>query len=272
MTALELTARWPAAKVAACVTSGGAMVSTTGDIDQPFAVASITKPLVAWAFLVAVEEGTIRLEDPAGQPGCTYRHLLSHAGGYPFDGTEPISPPERTRGYSNAGIEIAARSLEAATGFTMAAYLRDAVLDPLGMSSTVLAGSPAHGARSSVRDLARFVAETRSPTLISAGTRDIAFLSTYPDLSGIVPGVGRFAPCPWGLGFEIRGEKSPHWTGQRNSARTVGHFGGTGTMFWFDPDIDVALIALTDKPFGAWSMSAWPAVSDAVIAEFGAVA
>ena len=49
--------------------------------------------MAAWATLVAVEEGTVSLDDPVGQPGCTLRHLLAHAGGYPFDGTEPIARP-----------------------------------------------------------------------------------------------------------------------------------------------------------------------------------
>ena len=41
--------------------------------------------MAAWATLIAVEEGVGTLEQPAGQPGCTLRHLLAHAGGYGFD-------------------------------------------------------------------------------------------------------------------------------------------------------------------------------------------
>jgi CubicO group peptidase (beta-lactamase class C family) len=268
MTALDLTAGWPVANVAAGVVHAGEITAVAGDVSRSFALASVTKPLVAWAMLVAIEEGAIGLDAEVGQPGCTLRHLLSHAGGYPFEGREPIGPPGRTRGYSNAGIEIAAEALERATEMTMADYLTEAVLGPLGMSDTALHGSPARGATGSVADLLVFVRELRSPTLVSAATRDDAFHGTYPDLSGIVPGVGRFAPCPWGLGFELRGEKSPHWTGAHNSARTVGHFGGAGTMFWFDPDIDVGVVALTDETFGPWALEAWPALSDAVIAEY----
>lgn len=270
MTALDLTAEWPVTNVSAGVLSGGDVVGTIGDTAQVFALASVTKPLVAWALLVAVEEGMLELGGEvaaAGQPGCTLRHLLSHAGGFPFEGRTPIGPPERTRGYSNSGIELAAEALEHATRIPIADYLDEAVLHPLRMSHTHLVGSPAQGANGCVDDLLAFVAEIRSPTLISMATRDLAFTSTYPELSGIVPGVGRSAPCPWGLGFEIRGDKSPHWTGQHNSARTVGHFGGAGTMFWFDPDVDLGLVALSDQPFGEWALEAWPALSDAVIAE-----
>jgi CubicO group peptidase (beta-lactamase class C family) len=270
MTALDVTAHWPVTNVSAGILSGDTVAATIGDTTSIFALASVTKPLVAWALLVATEEGVLELDaeiEGIGQPDCTLRHLLSHAGGFPFDGRTPIARPERSRGYSNSGIEIAAEVLEHATAIPIAQYLDEAVLQPLDMSRTHLTGSPAQGASGCVVDLLAFIAEIRSPSLISTATRDAAFTSTYPDLSGIVPGVGRYAPCPWGLGFEIRGDKSPHWTGQHNSARTVGHFGGAGTMFWFDPEADLGLVALSDRSFGDWALEAWPALSDAVIAE-----
>jgi CubicO group peptidase (beta-lactamase class C family) len=266
--ALDLTTTWAVPHVSACVIDHGQVVASVGDVERRFPLASITKPLIAWAVLVAIEEGTLGLDDPAGQTGCTMRHLLSHAGGYGFDEPEPISRPERTRGYSNTGFEIAATALEAASGIGAGEYLAEAVLEPLDMRRTSLDGSAAHGATGCVADMARFVVEMRTPTLVDATTRDTAFHSTYPDLSGIVPGVGRFAPCPWGLGFEIRGDKSPHWTGSLNSPRTVGHFGGAGTMFWLDPDHDLAVVALTDERFGEWALAAWPMLSDAVITEY----
>lgn len=265
--ALGLTSSWPVDHVAAAVLHDGAPVATTGDPRRPFHLASITKPIVAWATLVAVEEGTIALDSVVGQPGCTVRHLLAHAGGYPFDGTEPIAPPERTRIYSNAGFELLADTVATRAGIPFGQYLHEAVLTPLGMTSTELVGSPAHGVRSTVDDLARFVVETVRPTLIDDATTADAVRPQYPDLSGIVPGVGRFERCPWGLGFELRGDKSPHWTGARNSASTFGHFGGAGTMFWVDPDADTALIALADRDFGPWALEAWPQLSDAVLDE-----
>jgi hypothetical protein len=101
--ALRLTAAWPVPHVAAAVVLPDDSVSTIGDVDLPFRLASITKVLSSWAMLIAVEEGIVSLDQPAGQPGCTLRHLLAHAGGYPFDGVEPISPPARRRIYSNRG-------------------------------------------------------------------------------------------------------------------------------------------------------------------------
>jgi CubicO group peptidase (beta-lactamase class C family) len=111
-----------------------------------------------------------------------------------------------------------------------------------------------------------------TPTLLDGPTVADAIRPQYPSLSGIVPGVGRYDRCPWGLGFEIRGDKTPHWTGRHNAASAHGHFGGAGTMFWIDPQADVALIALTDRDFDSWALEAWPTLSDAVIDEFAGAA
>lgn len=273
VTALGLTAHWPVPAVSAAVIRGGSIVDTVGDERRVQRIASLSKPMAAWAVLVAVEEGVATLDDPVGQPGCTLRHLLSHAGGYPFDGAQPIARPEARRTYSNSGIELAATAVADAAGIDFAAYLAEAVFEPLGMTATTLRGSPAHGVHSDLADTCRFVVEAMSPTLVTAGTAADATRIHYPDLAGIVPGVGRYERCPWGLGFEIRGDKQPHWTGTTNSPRTYGHFGGSGTMFWIDPDAaggPVGVVALADRPFDEWSnaaLAAWPALADAVLDE-----
>ena len=87
----------------------------------------------------------------------------------------------------------------------------------------------------------------------------------FGDLAGLLPGFGRQTPNPWGLGFELRDHKSPHWTGAANSPATFGHFGQAGTMLWVDPAASLGVVALTDRPFGAWAAEAWPAFSDAVL-------
>lgn len=271
MQALELVSAWPVPHVAAAVVAAdGTILGTAGDLDHRFRLASLTKPLTAWAALVAVEEATVALDDPVGQPGCTLRHLLAHAGGYPFEGAEPVAPPERRRIYSNTGVELAAGHVAAAAGMAFADYLAEAVLQPLGMVTCALEGSPAHAAWATVGDVTRFLAEVQRPALLDAATAADAVRQQWPRLAGIVPGVGRFDPCPWGLGFEIRGDKRPHWTGRANSAATYGHFGGAGTMMWVDPEAACGLVALTDRPFDDWSAEAlrvWPELSDAVVAE-----
>jgi CubicO group peptidase (beta-lactamase class C family) len=77
-------------------------------------------------------------------------------------------------------------------------------------------------------------------------------------------------PNDWGLTFELRDAKSPHWTGRRNSERTFGHFGATGTFLWVDPDAGLACGVLTDRRFGDWALEAWPPLGDSVLSELGA--
>ena len=148
-------------------------------------------------------------------------------------------------------------------------YLRQAVLEPLGMARTELRGSPAHGVWSSVADLLRFSRELLRPTLVVPGTLADATRPHFPELAGVLPDIGRFDPNPWGLTFEIRDDKRPHWTGRKNSPRTFGHFGGSGSFLWVDPDAALAAVALSDREFGPWALEAWPAFSDAVLERYG---
>jgi len=275
VTALDLTSGWPVPHVSAAVIRGADVVASVGDPDRVQRLASISKPMTAWATLVAVEEGIVTLDQPVGQPGCTLEHLLCHAGGYPFNGERPIAKPDATRIYSNTGIEFVADAVAEAADMSFGDYLAAALFEPLGMTSSDLRGSPAYSVWSNLTDVIRFVRETMRPTLLTTSTADDAKRIHSPDLAGIVPGVGRYERCPWGLGFELRGDKQPHWTGTLNSPRTFGHFGGSGTMFWVDPDRDLAVIALADRDFDEWSDDAlrmWPALSDAVIAEYSASA
>ena len=270
MKALQLVAEWPVRAVVAAAVKPDGAIASIGPVDQSFRVASITKMLTSWAILVACEEGTLSLDQPVAQPGCTLRHLLAHAGGYAFDGNQPIAPPGVRRIYSNTGIELAASALETAAEMPMDQYMHEAVLAPLGMASTVLRGSPAHGGHSTANDLLLFINELLHPQLVTAETAVQFHTVQFPDLPGVVPGVGRYNDCQWGLGTEIRGNKFPHWTGLLNSPETFGHFGGAGTLLWVEPGAHVACLALTDRPFNDWSAEAlqlWPSLSDAVLAE-----
>ncbi len=245
------------------------VVATTGPLGGRFEWASVTKLLVCLATLVALEEGSVTLDDAAGPPGSTLAHLLAHTSGLPFQGDQPIARPATNRIYSNTGIEIAAAHLEACTGISFGDYLSVGVLDPLGMSSTVLRGSPAHGASGPLEDLLLVASEMLAPSLVSVETMRLAASVAWPGLSGVLPGFGRQAPCDWGLGPEIRGHKTPHWTGQSNSPATFGHFGQSGSLLWVDPSAPSRSWALSSTPFGPWAKEAWPALSDAVLAWAG---
>jgi CubicO group peptidase (beta-lactamase class C family) len=240
--------------------------ATHGDVERPFPWASVTKLATAVAVLVAVEEGIVSLDEPAGPPASTVRHLLAHASGLQVDGEQPIAEPGRRRIYSNTGIELAARLVEQRAELPFLDYFAQAVVGPLGLAGR-LGGSPAHGYRGPLDDVLALGRELLRPTLVAAETLAEATAVQFPGLTGVLPGLGRLEPNDWGLTFELRDAKSPHWTGARNSVRTFGHFGASGTFLWVDPEAGVACAALTDRPFGDWAKEAWPAFSDSVLAE-----
>ena len=267
MRALEQVEAWPAPHAAVGVANREEVLGSRGPEDRVFAWASVTKLLTAGAVLVAAEEGTVDLDEPAGPPGSTVRHLLAHASGLPFEGKTPIARPGERRIYSNTGFEVLAELVAERAEMPFERYLEAGVIDPLGLRATQLSGSPAFGASGSLADLIRVGRELLSPRFLAAETLREATEVAFPGLVGVLPGLGRQDPNDWGLGFELRDEKSPHWTGTRNSARTFGHFGRAGTFLWVDPDAGLACACLTDFEFGDWARDAWPRLSDAVLAE-----
>jgi CubicO group peptidase (beta-lactamase class C family) len=257
---------WPAAFAAAGVVSGGEVVATQGARDELVRWASVTKLVTALAALVAAEEGVIDLDEAAGPEGSTVRHLLAHASGLPFEPGAPTGRPGQRRIYSNVGFETLADHIAARADMPFADYLVAGVLQPLGMRAE-LHGSPAADLHGSLDDLLILARELQRPTLVAPETLAEATTVQFPGLAGVLPDFGRFDPNDWGLGFELRDDKSPHWTGSRNSPQTFGHFGGSGTFLWIDPEAGLALGVLTNLDFGEWAKEAWPRLSDAVLGE-----
>ena len=264
MEALLQVQEWPASNVAVGVANSDRVVATHGDANRVFRWASVTKLVTALAALVAAEEGAIDLDEPAGPEGSTVRHLLAHASGLPFEPGAPAGRVGQRRIYSNVGFETLADHIATRAEMPFERYLTDAVIQPLGMRAE-LRGSPAADLHGSLDDLLRLARELQSPRLVAQETLAEATTVQFPGLAGVLPDFGRFDPNDWGLGFELRDAKSPHWTGTRNSPRTFGHFGGSGTFLWVDPDARVALGCLTDRAFGDWAKEAWPRLSDAVL-------
>jgi CubicO group peptidase (beta-lactamase class C family) len=159
------------------------------------------------------------------------------------------------------------------SGIEFGRYLAEAVFEPLAMGTTRLEGgaeAAGFGATSTVADLATFAGELLRPSTVSAQLHAEATAVQFPGLDGVLPGYGSQRPNDWGLGFEIRDSKSPHWTGAGNSVRTFGHFGQSGGFIWADPVAELALVVLTDRAFGEWALGVWPAISDSVISEYPA--
>jgi CubicO group peptidase (beta-lactamase class C family) len=260
---------WPARTVAAGVVTRAGVAGTYGDAEATFRWASVTKPVTALAALVAVEEGTIELDEPAGPEGSTVRHLFAHASGLPLNEGPPIARPGQRRIYSNQGFEVLARLVERRAEMPFAGYLDASVLAPLGLAAA-LRSSPAWGMQGSLADVLAVAHELLVPTTVAEETLAEATEVQFPGLVGVLPGFGRQEPNDWGLGFELRDGKQPHWTGSRNSPRTYGHFGASGTFLWVDPDAGVACACLSETEFGDWAKDAWPRLSDAVLDELGA--
>lgn len=264
-TALDLIDGWGASHAAAAIVGPTGIELAHGDAGRVFRWASVTKLITGMAVLTAVEQGVVSLDEPCGPPGATVRHLLAHASGLPFEGDQVLAAPGARRIYSNPGFDRLGALLAERDGGSTEASLVERVLAPLGMTTTRLLERPSQGLHGSLADLAAFVVACLRPAVVRPTTLDGAMTVAFPGLVGVLPGVGRFDPMDWGLAFEIRADKTPHWTGRRNSPGTVGHFGGSGTFVWIDPALDRALVCLTDRDFGPWALEAWPPFSDAVI-------
>jgi CubicO group peptidase (beta-lactamase class C family) len=271
MAALDALDDWPVPAAAAAVVGPSGILASHGDTERQFALASVTKLLVARAAQIAIEEGAVDLETAAGPPGSTVRHLLAHASGLAMHSNETLAKPGARRIYSNYGFGVLAETVQRAAGIEFGRYLTEAVYEPLGMSATRLdGGAPAagFGATSTVADLAAFAGDLLTPLTVSAQMHADAISVQFPGLNGVLPGYGQQRPNDWGLGFEIKDAKSPHWTGAKNSSASYGHFGQSGTLIWADPVAKLALVVLTDRDFGEWALPLWPALADRVLAGY----
>jgi len=263
--ALREIDEWPVPFAAAGVLTRDGRTETHGDARRVVRLASVSKPVAVLASLVAAEEGVIDLDEPAGPPGSTVRHLLAHASGLAFDGPETIAPPGTRRIYSNEGFRVLAEHVADAAEMPFADYVREAVCVPLGIGLDP-SGDPGSGMRASVDDLIVVARQLLEPTVVAPETRDEMIAVQFPGLPGVLPDWGRFDPLDWGLGVQLN-TRPPTWMGTRTSPRALGHFGGSGTFLWVDPDPGVACVVLTERDFGEWAKELWPAFSDAVLAE-----
>lgn len=260
-------ARWPAAAGVAVVDDSGVLAARGEDRAHPWA--SVTKLLAALTVLDLADQSLLDLDEPAGPPGSTVRHLLAHASGLSRDTDKLMAPPGRRRIYSNRGVEVLAEHVEQRRSTAFATLVQERVLEPLGMRATTLDGSPAHGARGPVGDLALLAAHLLRPQpgAVASGLLAEATTTAFPGLDGLLPGFGPQRPNDWGLGFELRGTKSPHWTAPGNAPTTFGHFGQSGSFLWVDPSLGLACVSAGATPFGPWAVEAWPRLSAMVLAE-----
>lgn len=249
-----------------------------GDDARVWDLASVSKPISALGVLIAIERGLVDLDDPVEVPaavttpvpeGATVRHLLAHTAGYAFDGEDLLSGPGERRVYSNTGFEVLGAHVEEATGHDLDDWMEQRVVQELGLRDLDVTGSPAAGYRGSIRDLLAVGRELLAPTLISEELWREATTVQFEGLAGILPGYGRQKPNDWGLGYEIRDGKDPHWTGADSSPQTFGHFGQSGSFLWIDPVRQLTAAFLGAEPFGKIHIRIWPGLTDEILARFG---
>ncbi|MGC8498194.1 MAG: serine hydrolase domain-containing protein [Acidimicrobiales bacterium] len=253
----RIVAGWPGDPAVVVLRADGGpaqTVATFGDLEAPRPWASVSKLAVALAVGADVDAGRVRYEDAAGPPGATVAHLLSHSSGLGLEAGDYRRPVGTRRVYSNVGIDLVAQILAPAEG--PARWIADRVLGPLGLVASDLLGRPSAGIRGSTRDLARLAAAFVDRSLLAPATHERIAAPYLEDLDGVVPGFGRFVPCPWGLGPELHGDKQ-HWmAGWPRYA--LGHFGRSGALVLADPVAQVAVAATSTVAFGPWAVAGWP--------------
>jgi beta-lactamase class C len=208
--------------------------------------------------------------------------------------------------YSNAGFALLSRLVERVTGGSFWDEATKRVLVPLRLDDTLpdpgvteedrvaLVSDTNHtgtdvetynspywrglampwgGLFGSARDLARFAGAflPGGPTLLSQAAIS---LMTSDQAHGVSGGVQSmrvvWTPAHWGLGWEVKGNKRRHWTGELTSARTFCHFGAAGTLLWADPEVNTALAVFANRTTThLWPFvpaARWSRLSNAVIA------
>jgi CubicO group peptidase (beta-lactamase class C family) len=134
---------WPVRSASVVVLdAGGDVVDARRAGEVSYEWASLTKVVTALACWVAVEEGTLAWDRPAGPEGSTVAHLLAHASGLAPDGPDVLAAPGTRRIYSNRGFEVLAEVLGEAAGMAPTDYLVEGVTGPLGMARTVPVAGP----------------------------------------------------------------------------------------------------------------------------------
>ncbi len=233
-----------------------------GDLSVRRPWASVSKLVTSWGVARAASRSEVDLDEPDGD-GVTMAHLLAHASGWRLEESSPRSPVGTRRVYSNVGVDRAVARLTS----DPTQWCAHEVFVPLGLTSCALDGRPAAGVVGSLEDMGELMtAWCRGDDLRSDIHR--RFRSPFlPSLAGVVPGFGRFDPCPWGLGPEVRGAKN-HWMGSRTSPESYGHFGQSGTLALVDPERDVVIVAAAGEEFGPWAVERWPSWTDEIVERF----
>ncbi len=211
------------------------------------------------------------------------------------------TPPDERVQYSNVGYGLLAVLVERVTGQVFSAALAALVLDPLGVEGYLGVEPPRQPARvrgvrsrhrgthlepfnsafwrslafpwagllTNAEGALRLVQAYRGRPrrFLSAGLADTAARDATGGLSGGFGGPLRWQPCPWALGPEVHGAKTPYWAPPEASPPSFGHSGASGALAWADPEADVAWVILgTRTGDGGWMLHAAPGIGARLLA------
>lgn len=208
--------------------------------------------------------------------------------------------------YSNAGYALLGRLVQRITGHDIWDYARSRVLDPMGLPDIVAkppaaeddriahvgdaggAGTehesyqsrywrdmaiPWGGIFGTARDIARFAETFMLPTNapLSRPTRSLMIADQAAGVSGGLTSLKlTWHPAHWGLGWEVKGSKRRHWTGELTSPATYCHWGAAGTLVWADPAQELTVAMFGNRStYNLWPFvptARWARLSNAIIA------
>lgn len=218
----------------------------------------------------------------------------------------PVVPIGSKVEYSNVGYGLLGLIVEAVSGQRFASFMRERLFQPAGMENAYLAppdevadrivhvdgtpdpGSPyerfnsAHARRQThpaghivgnALDVAQFFqvfldgGRANGVQLAAPATVRAMITNQTDGLRGGIEGFMTWEQCAWGLGFDLRGSKRPHFSGEYTSPGTFGHTGVAGTFAWADPASGLVCVMLANRMlYNSWNASRWSRFSTAVAA------
>lgn len=244
-------------------------IKTFGKGEGNYRLASVTKLLSTLVFTDAIVHEFFDFSDIVdidyfGDNNVTFADLLAHASGTRPEYNDPIAPRTK-RIYTNEAFELAEQFFikklgSSFSGANVAQIFSDGLKGHLG-DHIHLESSCAHGAIGDDEGIVALMNEIRNPSFIPQSIFSKLTQTYLPELEGILPGWGNYKHNTFGIGFEIKGDKTPHWTSELSSPQTYGHFGQSGAFIFHDPENNISGCCLSNSDFAPWAKVAFPVLS-----------
>lgn len=301
----------------------------TYDADAPpvtagtlYDLASLTKVIATTTMaMILVDEGKLDLDRPVrdflpdfhgpGKDAVTVRHLLTHSSGLPavaplykeiqgkkaylqhIQAMDLEYPPGSRSVYSDLGIILLGEILEQTAGQSLETFVRERVLDPLGMRDTMFRPPAKLRPRVAPTEFDPWRGRLIQGEVHDENTFALGGIAPHAGLFGTAPDLARFAQMlltgqrivsrktidlfthragipnsDRALGWDTKSAEGSS-AGTLFSRRSFGHTGFTGTSIWMDPERNLFVILLTNRVHPTRENNlireVRPAVADAVV-------